>query len=596
MGASTRDGSPMSENDRQEMLPGFDVPLVRPPMTAASKHVLPPVIAEKSLPLTDEQVGIVDQVRSGAGHILVEALAGSGKTSTILESLKAATAKTVLLCAFNKANAQALEARMPKPPRGRIQRARTFHSLGFSVLKSHGCRAEPSHDATEGLVNDVATAIEKMITKDRVKAISEGVPIEKFQPWFPVGFVEGTDTAVISFKVRRCAITLLRRLKETCVSKDVDELDIDLLGLEIDAFSRIEPGYVPLTCTIVRLAYLSGMRLDRDAIDHCDSIWLPMVLDLEPRTRFDLVFVDEGQDLSEPQFALVTRLKAPDGRLVVVGDLYQSVYGWRGAVGDQVWDTMRAARAIAMPLTVSFRCARAIVEAANEIVPALRPCADAPQGEVSICSFTQMIKELPTISVPLFVLSRSNAALFQTAIHLWHRRERFRYHKSEEMAAGLRAIIERLDVNNAERFVAALDEWYWTERELAEERSAAAWADRLDQQYEMLQSLLQYAEPKHLGRVLDDLVASKGSLITLSTVHGAKGFEADRVYLLRQTFARHQERSSVNDGPISQEELNLEYVAITRARRDLVWVDLSEMAILKARRRRAVSMGAAAGR
>ena len=284
------------------------------------------------------------------------------------------------------------------------------------------------------------------------------------------------------------------------------------------------------------------------------------------------------------------RLKTPEGRLVVVGDLYQSVYSWRGAVGDEVWGTLCALGATSMPLTVSFRCARAVVEAANEIVPTLRPCGDAPLGEVRICSFTQMLKELSTALVPSFVLSRSNAALFQTAIQLWHRRERFHYHKSEEMASGLRALIERFDVNDTARFSGALEKWYGEEREKAESRSAVAWADRLDQQREMLLSLLGFAEPRNLGRVLDDLVASKGSKVTLSTVHGAKGFEADRVYLLRETFARHQERPT-NDGPaaISQEELNLEYVAITRARRELVWVDLSELKILKVQQRLAAT-------
>jgi superfamily I DNA/RNA helicase len=98
----------------------------------------------------------------------------------------------------------------------------------------------------------------------------------------------------------------------------------------------------------------------------------------------------------------------------------------------------------------------------------------------------------------------------------------------------------------------------------------------------MLLALLEYAKPADLGRVLDDLVESKGSLVTLSTVHGVKGFEADRVYLLQQTFARHR---AEDDEPIAEEELNLEYVAITRAKRALIWVDLEELEMLKARRR-----------
>jgi superfamily I DNA/RNA helicase len=545
-----------------------------------------PTVVESGHPLTDEQATIVGRVGSGTGHILVEALAGSGKTSTIMASLGAVAVPKVLLCAFNKANRVDFEAKLakrPKPRRGHVLRARTSHQLGYAVLKAHGCRAEATGDATETLVNKVALQIEEAVTKDRAKAIADGVPIEKWEPWFPLGIVEGTDAAVISFPVRRSAITLLRRLKETCVARDVDEEDIDLLGREIDAFARIDEVHVHLVCTIVRLAYLNGMRLDRDAIDHCDSIWLPMVLDLEPRSRFDLIFVDEAQDLSNPQFALVKRHLTPDGRLVVVGDLHQSVYGWRGAEGDAVWAEMRAAGAITMPLTVSFRCSRVVVEVANEIVPKLRACEGAPIGEVRCCSFTQMLAELPTVREHTFVLSRSNAPLFQTALQLWFQKERFHYSKSEEMASGLRAIIDKLDVNNAEHFVTELEKWYREEHGRAEARSAAAWADRVDQQHEMLLALLDYAKPADLGRVLDDLVESKGSFVTLSTVHGVKGFEADQVYLLQQTFARH--RAIDEDESIPEEELNLEYVAITRAKRELVWVDLEELEMLKARRR-----------
>jgi superfamily I DNA/RNA helicase len=574
------------DSQGQGLLPGFEAPAPKPP-----------AIVALSPKLTPEQVAIAESVRSGTGHLLVEALAGSGKTFTIIESVKVAAAARILLCAFNKANRITLEAKLaelPKPPRGCDRRAKTANGLGFGILKSHDCLLDPNDVATDALVEDVVVMIETRITKDRVQAIADEIPIDKWVPWFPVGFVEGTDTAVISDKVKRAAIKLLTRLKETCVDRDVHEDDIEMLGQEIDAFAHINDIDVPLTRTIVRLAYLHGMRLDRAvikrlgcaAIAYCDQVWLPLVLDLEPRKRFDLIFVDEAQDFSEPQFALVERMLAPDGRLVIVGDLCQSVYSWRGAVGDKVWAKMRAKGATPMPLTVSFRCSRAVVEAANEIVPKLRPCSDAPQGEVRKCSFTQMLKELPLTTAPCYVLSRNNAALFQTAIQLWHMRQHFHYHKSEEMASGLRGIIEKLDVHNAARFNKALEEWYSAERGKAEDRDAAGWADRLDQQYEMLRSMLQYAEPKHLGHVLDDLVAPKKSLVTLSTVHGAKGFEKDRVYLLQQTFARHQERSIHDlDRPIAQEELNLEYVAITRAQRELVWVDLSELKILKTQRR-----------
>lgn len=90
----------------------------------------------------------------------------------------------------------------------------------------------------------------------------------------------------------------------------------------------------------------------------------------------------------------------------------------------------------------------------------------------------------------------------------------------------------------------------------------------------MLLSLLECDEPRHLLGLIDDLAKAPKSHVTLATVHGTKGQEADRVYLLRQTFARHRRRSDTE--VIPTEELNLEYVAITRARREVVWVEVGD--------------------
>ena len=80
---------------------------------------------------------------------------------------------------------------------------------------------------------------------------------------------------------------------------------------------------------------------------------------------------------------------------------------------------------------------------------------------------------------------------------------------------------------------------------------------------------------------LDDLFTDtkSGNVITLSTVHKAKGLEADNVFILLPD-CLPMKRKGQQLWELEQ-EMNLKYVAITRAKKKLVWVDLNEGALQK---------------
>lgn len=563
----------MRERAPQGTLPGFGAPSP------------PPII---KVP-TAEQTAIIAYVRSGTQHLLVQALAGTGKTSTIVASLVEATVKRVLLCAFGRENAKALRIQMPKAPPKHTWKASTLHGQGLGILRSYGWKPDPEDKAvpdeedpgeeekgggirkneSENLVNDVADTIAQVVSADDLRGS---------EPWFSLPIaLTGNVKFVVSPEVRRAARDLLHYWKDRCLGQD----DVD--SEELEAFDDLSSEEdADLVYTIADLAYHLGARIDRPRIDYHDMIWLPLVLDLMPKWPYPLVIVDEGQDLSRPQFKLAKRLMSPGGRLVVVGDLRQSIYGWRGAVGDEVWAEMGTMQSVMLPLTVSFRCARAVVEVANVLVEELRAWDNAPVGMIRTCTFARMIEGLPTASIDSFVLSRNNAVLFDIALQLWSRNAIFSFSKGKELAVGLHALVNQLNINDAESFRKSLDEWYEKALAKAEEKTALSKIARIKQRRATLLALLTCTEPRGLHALLQRLTTERANaVVKLATVHGAKGLEADRVYLMRETFARHQERPPE---PIPQEELNLEYVAITRARRELIWVDLSEE-ILKAPQR-----------
>ena len=518
--------------------------------------------------LTHEQETIIEFIRVGEGNLLIGALAGSGKTSTLIESLKHAPQKSVLMCAFNKKIAGELTLRMPPCPRGSFWKAMTFHALGLKIVQTHG-RFDIKPEATEELVN-VAT-----------QTLHEAADDEPFKA---------------SFQMRRAAVRLLRILKETRTEQHLAITEIINEGLTHDVFGKIDSSQFNATAKIVQLAYKNGLDLKaRGSIDFCDMVWLPVVLDLEPSVRYQAVYVDEAQDLSLPQFSLIRKLVAPNGRLIAVGDLSQSIYQWRGAMGETVWKTMKEELgAVELPLTTTFRCSRAVVKAANTIVPELKARDEAPEGSVSEISFGDLAETLKRDRVESFVLSRDNANLLHTAMHLWRSRIAFELTAGKEIVDPLFDIIDRLSrrgdaLESKASFRIALTTWATAEMAMAEKTHASAWADRIEQQEAMLKMMLDYAEPRAFRDVLTSIAAGESSRLTLSTVHKVKGLEASRVYLLKQTFAYYRisaqleievdawrrERLRERLRSIPPEESNLLYVAITRAKLDLIWVKMS---------------------
>lgn len=498
---------------------------------------------------TDEQQAIFEFVHRGSGNLIVEALAGAGKTSTALESLKHIPQRSVLFCAFNKRNAVDLEEKMPPAPKGYFFKAQTFHAIGLGILKSlRGYRFEVDPRSTEQLVNEAAAEFD----------------------------------AKVPFAVRRAAVRLLRTCKETCTDRAITTAKVEATGHNYNHFAKLSVEDIAKCARIVVAAYIMGADLKRRAsrgvvpIDFVDMTWLPVVLEIPPPNRYQAVFVDEAQDLSLPQLALVKKMIAPNGRIIAIGDRNQEIYDWRGAVGSLVWKQLQTEfKAETLPLSATFRCARAIVKQANVLVPSLRPREGAAEGEVRKLAFHGLAEDLQT-ALDAFVLSRTNADLLMAALTLWSAKVNFQLAAGKEIVEPLYEIIDRLDKKSKERFSASLVTWFQTEMGKAERAHAAAWADRVEQQHAMLSMMLAFAEPAQFKQLLADILANENATTVLSTVHKAKGLEADRVYLLKQTFARHKPREVWMTKPIEIEELNIEYVAITRARAELVWVDMPD--------------------
>jgi superfamily I DNA/RNA helicase len=507
---------------------------------------------------TDEQAAILGFIKAGKGDLIVEAGAGCGKTYTLLASLAVMPQRSVLLCAFNKRIAEALQARLPQMPATHVVHVKTFHAQGLAILKKKFPHLSGpntvSPESTEELVNRVS----------------------------------GLAPKPLAFKGRRVAVKLLRHVKEVVIT-NTEVNQIIEVGHEHNVFGDMKDRDIDHIVEVVFEAYKLGKDFSkRETIDFCDMVWGPLILDLPPPSRYQAVIVDECQDLSWPQLYMLKQLIAPGGRFIGIGDFNQCIYGWRGAVPEKVFAEFDARKAVKLPLTITFRCAQSIVKLANELVPSLRALEDAPIGIVEEIDYEMLAETLRTKPAPVplnnasmvphtFVLSRTNADLLSCALKLWSQRVPFQLNAGKEMLEPLYIVLDNLKTSGTSvEFQASLAAWYAAEAKRAEAANATAWAERLEEQYAMLRVAADYAAPNKIRKLLTDMITLEGTGILLSSVHKVKGLEAHRVFLLRQTFARYAGRVDKNGEPLppSQEDLNIEYVAITRAKHTLVWVNL----------------------
>jgi DNA helicase-2/ATP-dependent DNA helicase PcrA len=431
-----------------------------------------------------------------------------------------------LLAAFNKIIANELQEKLADPR----AEAKTLHSLGFSyILKQwDGVRVDEKRRGW-GLVDGAVETSCPVPIKSALKATH--TKVRELNPW----------------------------------AKDVQ--DIERVAVVWDTL----PGEEHWTRTwneerfyetVLAILEAAAEEPTEGAIDFSDMIYLPL-RNGWVFPKYDLVAVDEAQDMTGPQLTMALRACRKDGRIVIVGDDRQAIYGFRGADSrglDRLKDELQAGE---LGLTTTYRCGKSIVAKAAALVPDFVAPESAPEGVVRTCTPAEMILEAKEGD---FILSRLNAPLMGVALDLIKRRVRARI-RGREIGKGLIDLIERLRVLRIADLETALE--MWRRREVArlgkqDVRLARAKMAQVDDTVDTLVTLADNCDSmQHLRDDLKTLFVDEdgGQVVMCSTVHKAKGLEADRVWVLEDT---------LRNG--SLEEENIRYVAYTRARRELVLV------------------------
>ena len=455
---------------------------------------------------SSHQQAVFDDVEHGQGHTVVLARAGSGKTTTILEGLRRVPSRAeILMVAFNKSIERELASRAP-----RGVEVRTLHSFGLRVLQKAYGKVDKDEDKVQRLIREKVGDV----SLDQRLALCKGVALAKY--------------------------TLAQTPKEIC----------DLIyRFELDVPEDEEKGFADLV-----LALLDECARRPQVIDYDDMIWLPVRLGLRPR-RYDRIFVDETQDLNRCQVELALRACNPGGRVCAVGDDRQAIYSWRGADPRAVPRLIDRLNAKVLPLSVTYRCTRAIVKIANEIVPDLEAAPGAEEGTVLAVGEERMKREARPGD---FILSRTNAPLVNLCLGFLAE-GRPATVAGRDLASGLTTLIRKSRAGSVTALCRWIDDWAEQEADRLERHGKDSGGPK--DKAACLRRLAQGAKSvDEVVHTIDALFTDKDerSQIVLSTTHRAKGLERDRVWVLEDTFRRN-----------SVEEDNLWYVAVTRARREL---------------------------
>jgi len=502
---------------------------------------------EDNYELSNYQLAIIDFIRNGNGNLVVEASAGSGKTYTLMKCVEEIPGdKSILLSAFNRDIANVLKRKSKDMFNVNVS---TLHSLGLQMLQ----RNFPD----ESLILDEFKYKSYLNTNIKTLSSINTYSLNKREFARYMSNIE----AFINFG--RCY--LCETVKDLEFIED--RYDITPIADEKE----------------VALDILEYGKHNLSQIDYTDMIWLPNVLFCKPLgMQYDWIILDEAQDLSVCQREIALKCRKINTRMLFFGDGNQCVYAFSSADPESFKKLKELPNTISLPLSISYRCAKNIVDFAQKIVPTIEANNNGKEGQIK---YNVGLDEIEDGDM---VLCRNNAPLMQVYVDFIKQGKKC-FIRGKDIGLNLKNMVKRTGIEVLNKnlqedgvFVRLYDAVFDMINELvckynisySDAVESASVSNRLD----MIKALEILSDDINTSTELIDKISNifsdrKKGGISLSTIHKAKGLEANNVYIA----CRHLMPSSKakKDWEIRQ-EYNLMYVAYTRAKDILGFIDDKE--------------------
>jgi len=459
-------------------------------------------------------------------HLSVNAVAGSGKSTTLEMALKKTPDEPALFCAFNKHIVEAAQPRF----RGTRVKIATGHSIGMQTL-NRGLSKRPN-------LNDNKY---RKLVRDYVKESQGEYKDDK----------EAVKRMTDLIRFARLTLTNYSDLGAMIQMANRYNLDFDIKDKRA-VESLLNHGQ--------RLAETTG------EIDFTDMLYLPARLNLQP-IQFQRVAVDECQDLSTAARRLIINCCAPGGRLLFVGDPKQAIMAFAGADAYSYDEIHTELDTLELPLSICYRCPADVVKMAQEIVPQIESRPGAPAGTIDWRTEEDLHRQAQAGDL---IMCRKNAPLLKHCLRLirngTHARIRGR-DVGKELANLIRTIGST--ISNYDQFPDAVEFYYHQQKAVLIAKGASdAQIEILDDKCatlsECFAGMLDCRSVDEQAAKIENIFSDFGTAVWFSSIHRAKGLEANRTWILEFDRLGEPIGRDCSDEE-AQQELNLKYVALTRS-------------------------------
>lgn len=478
--------------------------------------------------LTEEQYNIINS----SGNIKINAVAGSGKTTTIIEYSKSRPNRSrILYLAFNKSVKTEAEEKFGRLGLDNVK-VETAHSLAYkNVIYKYGYSLKSNGYKT----HEVAEILKIRRRKEKHFELFAANHINRFVSYF-------------------CNSS----------ARKVNQLNyLDVISDPV-AYDFVSKNYEFIeTQTRLFLA-----QMDKGELEITHDFYLKKFQLQNPVLNYDYILFDEGQDASPAMLDVFLNQNAIK---VIVGDSHQQIYSWRYAI-----NSLEQVDYTALPLTTSFRFPQDIANLACEILKWKNMLSENLIFPIKGSGGKNLNQLKATIA-------RTNLGLLGKAFEFVEQS-----HKTQPLyfegnvnsylyaddGASLFDVLNLYN-HNYEMIKDALIKSFKTFSELEEYVMKTE-----DNQLSVLVEIVKkYGNelPKLIRLIRDSHVEDKRQAkMIFSTVHRSKGMEYDTVFLHNDFITYKKLKRLVDkkeETPIDisklAEEVNVLYVAVTRAIKNL---------------------------